>query len=320
MEVKYASGIFALQANNTVNWDTDRVISWSQYSKYNKCPKSWELEYVRRQKITDASISLVYGTAMHATIQKYLLTCFTETIKAANELDLNGILKQELKDEYQKRKEEFGEHFSTPEQLAEYYSDGVEILKHIKAKRNVYFSSKNVKLVGVELPLLVSPDPKRPNVKLTQHLDLVFYDTILKRYTIFDIKTSKNGWNDKKKKDKLTTDQLVLYKKYFCDTFAIDPEQVKVVYFILRQKIDPDSLWPIKRVSQFSPSAGKVSMNKLVREFQKFIDDCFTPDGKHIDKNYPATAGPNNYNCRFCVYNDRHDLCDPEKRIPQNKQ
>lgn len=318
MEVKYAQGIFGLSLGDEIDWKTDKMVSFSQFSKYRKCPRSWELYYVRKKRFPDESIHLVYGTAMHTTIQAFLHTCYTQSVKAANAMDLHQILLEELKSEYKDRLEKCdGVHFSTKEELGTFWMDGCAILDFLKKKRTLYFSTKGTKLMAIELPLLVSPDPNRPTIKLQSHLDLIFYDTDLKKYTIFDIKTSTRGWNEKKRKDKTTTDQLVLYKKLFCDKFGIDPKQVDVVYFILRQKIDPDSLWPIKRVSEFKPASGNVSMKKVMRAFHEFLDDCFDENGQYLDKKHPAIAGKFLYNCRFCPYDEHEDLCPRDNRITE---
>lgn len=315
MSLVYASGVFGLVVDKEINWETEKIVSFSQYTKYKKCPKQWELRYIRKHKVPSQSISFVYGTAMHRVLQEFIHACYVRSVKIANNMDLSKRLMELMKEEYQSALEQHGSHFSTKEELAEYYKDGCEILRHIKTKRTAYFSTKGTSLVGVELPLTVSPDPKRPNVLLQQHLDLVFYDKFTKKYTIVDIKTAKNGWNKWKKQDKYTTDQLVLYKKHFCEKFNIDKDNVDIVYFILRQKIDEDSLWPIKRVSQFSPASGKVSMRSLEKSFQEFIDSCFDSSGQYIDKNHPAFMGKGGFNCKFCEYDDMHDLCPKENRI-----
>lgn len=313
--LQYAAGIFGLAVNEEINWETDKIVSYSQYSMYNKCPKSWELRYVRKHKVASQSIHFVYGTAMHEVIQKYLHVCYTESIKAADALDLRQLLLEALKKEYAAAIEQSGEHFSSKEQLSEFYSDGCMILNYIKKKRTSYFKSKNVKLIGIELPILVSPDEDRPNIKLQQYLDLVFYDESEKRYRIVDIKTAKNGWNQYKRKDKFVTNQLVLYKQHFCDKFSIDPDIVDIEYFILRQKIDPDSLWPIKRVSSFSPSSGKVSLKRVSKSFQEFLDACFDKNGQYKDISHPALTGERGWNCTYCDYRDLEHLCPPDKRI-----
>jgi hypothetical protein len=315
MELKYASGIFGLVVEDEINWEVDKIVSYSQYSKYKKCPKSWELRYVRKHKVPAMSIHFVYGTAMHRVIQEYLHTCYTKSVKASNEMDLPSRLMELIKEEYMQAVTESGSHFSSKEQLSEFYKDGCEILNFIKKKRTAYFSTKDTVLIGVELPLTVKPDPKRPNILLQQHLDLVFYDKKSNKYTIMDIKTATRGWNQYKRKDKDTVNQIVLYKKHFCDKFNIDPKNVNVVYFILRQKIDEDSLWSISRVSEFKPSAGSLTIKQLTNSFQSFLDDCFDSNGQYIDKSHPAYAGKNGWNCTYCEYNEREDLCPTQNRI-----
>jgi len=56
-------------------------------------------------------------------------------------------------------------------------------------------------------------------------------------------------------------------------------------------------------------------MKKLVTEFQDFLNDCFDSSGQYIDKSHPALAGNNYYNCRFCDYDEREDLCPKANRI-----
>ena len=317
-EIKYAQGIFGLSTETEIDWSRDKIVSFSQFSKYRKCPKSWELAYVRKHKVPSESIYFVYGTSMHNTIQTWLHVCYTKTAKAANEMDLNAMLLDNMKTEYVNRVEAHGSHFSTKEELGTFFSDGCQILNYLKKKRSAYFSTKGTKLMAIELPLQAIPDPDRPTIRLQSHLDLVFYDTRDKKYTIIDIKTARRGWNKYKRKDKKTTDQLVLYKKLFCEKFGIDPSDVKIEYFIVRQEIDPDSLWPISRVSQFAPAAGSVSVKRVGKLFQEFIDAGFDATGQYIDKAHPALGGKNYYNCKFCEYKDRQDLCPSENRINSN--
>lgn len=315
--IPYAQGIFGLYLDNEFDFRKDKMISWSQYSKYTKCPKSWELRYVRKKRFPSDSIHTIYGTAMHEVIQTFLYYCYHKTVKQANNLDLNKMLMDTLKSEYKKAYEKHKIHFSSPEQLSEYYCYGVEILNHIKKKRTGYFSTRNCQLIGIEIPIISNPDKNRDNVKLMQYLDLVFYDKRYKEYLIVDIKTSTKGWNKWKRKDFLAKNQLVCYKKYFCEEFNIDPKKVEIMYFIMRNKIDTDSMYPIPRISEFKPSSGKITMSRVEKSLLEFIDDCFDKNGNYKDKNYPAMTGRNQFNCTFCEYKDKHDLCPPENRITE---
>lgn len=291
------------------------IISFSQYSKYFKCPKSWELTYIKKHKIPSESIDLVFGQSMHSVIQEWLRTIYTESVKKANLMDLNRMLLDNMKSEYILRKEKMGNHFCTPEELTSYYHDGIEILNYLKKKRSAYFTTKKVSLVAIEYPINMNIH-KDYAVNLIGYLDLIFKEEYDNSYHIIDIKTSTRGWNDYKKKDQLLTDQLLLYKKYLVDELGMEVDKVNITYFILKRKIDVNSLYPQKRIQEFRPSSGKVSMNRISKQLNQFVTECFNPDGTYnIDRIYPPMAGYNMKNCMFCPFNDREDLCPKEKRI-----
>lgn len=294
-----------------------RTISYSQYSKYFKCPKSWALDKIDKIREASESVDLVFGQAMHTVIQFWLKTIYTNSVKQSNEIDLNKMLLTEMQKEYLKRKTKMnGEHFTTPETLSSYYQDGVEILNYLKKKRTSYFSTKKTELIAIELPLSMQVHEDYPTIRLTGYIDLVFYNSVSNRYTVIDIKTSGRGWNNYKKKDIFTTDQVLLYKKFLANILNIDVSQIDVTFFILKRKLNEDVLWPQKRIQEFSPSSGKVSMNRVTKNLHKFVEECFNFDGSYkTNKVYPATAGLNYRNCTFCIYDEMPGVCPKEKRI-----
>lgn len=299
-----------------VKKEGDRSISFSQYTKYFKCPRSWELNYILKIKEQKESIDLVFGQAMHTVIQAWLKVIYTESVRKSTEMDLNKMLLAEMSKEYSERKEKMQGHFSTPEELASYFNDGVEILAYLQKKRTTYFSTKKVKLIAIEFPVVAPVHEDYPTIKLIGYIDLIFYDEDLKKYFIIDIKTSTRGWNDYKKKDEFTTDQVLIYKWHFAKLLNTDINNIAVTYFIVKRKIDPDSLWPQKRIQEFSPSNGKVSLNRVSKNLKKFIEECFNYDGSYkVDKIYPAFGGKNLKNCLWCPYDTREDLCPKNNRI-----
>ena len=52
-------------------------------------------------------------------------------------------------------------------------------------------------------------------------LDVVLWHEEMHRIKILDIKTSTRGWNQNKKNDKGTTNQLVLYKSWFAKQYNV---------------------------------------------------------------------------------------------------
>jgi hypothetical protein len=55
--------------------------------------------------------------------------------------------------EYQKQyKSNKNEHFSSAEEMREFFEDGIAILEWFKKKRSKYFTKKGTYLVGCEIP------------------------------------------------------------------------------------------------------------------------------------------------------------------------
>ena len=284
-----------------------KTISYSQINMYKGCPKQWKLTYLDGIKEFEPNMFLVFGTAMHEVIQTYLETMYKTTAVKANSLELNKMLSDTMKSEYKNRVEEFGKHFSCKEEMAEFYSDGVEILDYFIKKRGAYFSKKNTELVGIEMPILCEVDG---NEKL---MVMGFADIVMKegdRIKIYDIKTSIYGWKAKKKKGE--GDQLRIYKRYFSKQYGVPEENIDIEYFIVKRKLYQNIDFPQKRIQIYNPPAGKPSMNKTKKLMESFISNAFTKDGKrNKEGSYPAYKT----GCTYCAFKTRHDLCNPKERV-----
>ena len=262
-------------------------------------------------------LKLLFGLALHDTIQHWLVLLYTSTIKKATNFDFKAFLLDRIKIEYASRIAKHGTHFSNPEELASYYQEGLQILEYLIKKRSIYFSKKRCKLISIELPILTEILESHPTVKFMGFVDVILYDEDDKTFIIIDLKTSTRGWNDYKKKDVLTTDQLVLYKYCLAKQFSIDIDKIELLYFILKRKINTDSLWPQKRIQEFKPSAGSVSINRVKKNLEKYVSECFNPDGTYkLDRNYPAISGTGSRNCMFCPYNTEQ-YCPSKFRIDE---
>lgn len=258
---------------------------------------------------------LIYGISMHNVIQQWIKDLYSKGATFCKNIDYKILLKQNLKDEYKNEYTKHGKHFSTPEDIMEYYYDGCEILEYLIKNRARYFSLKDMKLIGIELPIYYSIDPIQPNIKLMAYIDLVMYEPSTKKYIIYDIKTSRKGWQKWDKENKNKTNQLILYKKYFSEQYGIPIQSINVHFFIVRQKVNPDSMWPQKRVQTFSPTSGSRTIKLMQDDVNLFIQNSFK-NGMYIDNQdtYSPNSGKNGWNCTFCPYNERHDLCNPAER------
>ena len=296
----------------------ERKISYSQYAMYSTCPKHWELAYVKDLRTFSQSIHTIFGTAFHETLQNYLTVMFNESVKKADEIDINKYLADQMHSLYKEAVEKMdGNHFSTQRELNEFYSDGVEILNWFKKKRGQYFSAKNEELLGIEVPIYHPVNDTNDVVMMLGYLDVVVRDKRDGKITIIDIKTSTMGWNKYQKADKTKTSQLVLYKKYFAEQYGYDVEKIDIKYMIVKRKLIVGAMFPQKRVTEFMPASGKPTRNKLANSIKSFVDLNFTENGSYIDKQHAAVAGKNNKNCKWCEFKDQLDLCPKANRIKE---
>ena len=289
----------------TINYQFQKSVSYSQFSTYSNCPHQWYLTYVEGKQPYQASIHTVFGTAFHETLQKYIGVMYSESGAAADKLNLEEIFTERFREVYRTEYEKTGAHFSNPEEMREFFDDGVAILNWIKKRRNKLFTVRGMKLLGIELPLVVGITN---NVFLKGYIDFVLYDEDLKKVYIYDIKTSTRGWGEKEKKDETKIAQILLYKDYFAKQFGIDVDSIEVEYFVVRRKIWEESEYPIPRVQSFKPASGKNKRNQTRTKFLEFIQDCFDGSGKPQIKSYIKNIGE--ASCKWCPYADKPELCD----------
>jgi len=283
-------------------------ISFSQFSTWATCPQSWKLKYIDKIKDQDNSIYAIFGSAMHTVIQHYLNVMYTETIKKSNAIDFEVMLKEEMLKEYNEAIASNPTPFSSPAQLTEFYNNGIKILNYLRKKRMAYYSTKNVELVGIEIPLDAPIIDSHPGVTFRGYLDFVWKDNDLNTITIDDFKTSYRGWNDKAKKNKIKTSQLLLYKEFYAKQFNVPVDNIKIRYVILKQNIWEEAEFPIPRIQIFKPADGSVSRNKIKKIVTEFITECFQPDGEYrMDTIH--TPAPSKDNCKWCPFKNRKDLC-----------
>ena len=278
-------------------------ISYSQLSMYSDCPLRWKLNYVDKLKVSESNIYLIFGTAMHEVLQTYLEIMYYDTVKNANFLNLEEMLRDKLIEQFKKAEEEDGKPPCTKEELGEFFQDGCDILDFFKKRRGEYFSRRGYKLIGCEVPIDV--DLKK-NIKMIGYIDIVILDEISNTIKIYDIKTSTMGWNKWMKKDENKTQQLLLYKQFYSKQYNHPIDKIDVEYFIVKRKLWENLDFPQKRVQKFSPASGKPSMNKVANRLDIFLNEAFTENGKHKNN---MVATPSKKSCRFCEFR-KTEYCD----------
>ena len=105
-----------------------KKISYSQLSMYGDCPLRWKLNYIDRLSISESGIHLIFGTAMHEVLQKYLEVMYYDTVKTADKLSLEEMLRDNLIEQFKIAEEADGKPPATKTQLNEFFIDGCNII------------------------------------------------------------------------------------------------------------------------------------------------------------------------------------------------
>jgi len=288
-----------------IDYATQKSISYSQMSMFNECPKKWSLQYKEGHKQFTSSIHTVFGTALHETLQHYLTVMYEQSGAAADRLNTSEFLEEKLREEYKAQyKANNNQHFVSPDELREFYEDGVAIIREFSKDKTKYFGKRGWHLVGCEIPIIVTPNPKLQNVMFQGYLDVVLYNEKTNKIKIIDIKTSRQGWGKKEKADQNKQLQLITYKKYFSELYNFPIDNIDVEFMIVKRKVFESDIYVIKRVQIFKPTSGKVKLNRVAKTINAFLEQAFDRNGFKNVEHQPRE----NNNCKWCPFHKTH-LC-----------
>ena len=288
-----------------IDWANEKLISYSQFSMYNECPKRWSLMYVEGHKQFTSTIHTVFGSSLHEVLQHYLTVMYEQSTVEADKINTSEMFEETLRKEYKLQYKKNGnQHFCTPEQLHEFYNDGIEIIRDFAKNKSKYFSKRGWYLVGCEVPVTKIQNSLLPNVVYQGYLDVVMYHEPTNTLKIIDIKSSTNGWRDKEKKDENKQFQLILYKKFISEIFNHPVDKIDIEFFIVKRKLFESEDFAIKRIQIFTPPSGKIKLNKATQSIDSFIREAFDINGyKNIEHQPKLNDG-----CKWCPFQGVH-LC-----------
>lgn len=264
--------------------------SYSQYIKWFNCGWSWKLEYVDGHK-QPKNVFLIFGTAMHNTIQAWRQAVHDRVPMAT---PLHDLLFTNLASEFKAcsyiDKDGKTVYICDRLTLQEFYRHGVEILDYLVLNEAKLFPQHWI-LLGIEIPLEVDI---KPMVTFTGYMDVVLKNVLTGQVKILDIKTSTKGWGRYQKGDRAKLGQLLLYKYFYSKVFKVPFEFVQVEYVILTRI--PQFA---KQVETFIPPQDRESVKNIVTSFMQYVDECFNDDGT---KKSDLKATPSEKACKFCQY------------------
>jgi hypothetical protein len=282
-------------------------VSFSQYGMWSSCPQQYKLNYIDKLGESSSNIHTIFGSAMHETIQHYLSVMYGVSKKQADEINVDKLLLERMRENYKVEVEKMSE--GTPcsqDELEEFFGDGRRILEWFMKHIGKFYSKSGYELVGIEIAL--NKEIKK-GVHFIGFIDIVLRDIAENTIIIIDLKTSTMGWNKYQKEDRLKNSQILLYKKYYSDLFDIPLTKIRVEFQIMRRKLPEDSPYPVPRISKHIPPNGAPSVNKVYDEFMVFIDTVFDDEGNFRDIDYPKVPGNAKKNCKWCEFSAR-GLCD----------
>jgi len=283
-----------------------KYISFSQYNTYTGCPWHWKKIYIDGIRIDSPNIHFIFGTALHHVLQTYLTLFYVKSEKEANELDAPKLLLDTMIREFKKYEESVGNNdFVSANDLAEYYTDGVNIIDWFKKHRRDYFSKKGWKLVGCEVPLNYE---LLPGVQFIGYLDIVLENEIENKVKIIDFKKSYMGWKDKAKKDPMKRGQLQLYKYFYSKINNIKQSNIDVEFLILKQKIFDYGEFTAKRIQKFIPPQSEITLKKTFELFNNFVKTVFVNGDYNSDIIYEKL--PSDSACKYCPFSNLPEHCD----------
>jgi hypothetical protein len=282
-----------------IDWENEKLVSYSQLSMYNDCPKKWSLQYKEGQKQFSSTIHTVFGTALHEVIQHYLTVMYEKSGAEADKINTYELFEDALQNEYKVQyKKNNNQHFSTSTELREFFDDGINIIRDFAKNKAKHFSKRGWYLVGCEIPIVLPPNPNLPNVVYQGYLDIVMYHEPTNTIQIIDLKTSTRGWNQKAKSDENKQFQLILYKYYFSQLYNFPIENINIEFFIVKRKLQESEDFVIRRIQKFSPPSGKIKVNRAIESIKKFTEDVFDEKGFKQVELQPTI----NHNCQWCVF------------------
>lgn len=311
----------------------NKRVSYSQFSLYDKCPRSWYYSYVKKLKERTGSIHLVFGNAIHETVQEFLEVYYDKD-KNTDDFDYISVFNDKMykfaedpqyfdyKTEEDYRNKVNGKKPYSDLDVENAYNDGCEILKEmLSASNRIKYFPKTYELVGNEIEIneLVSK-----HVEFNGYLDIVLREKSTGNILIIDLKGSSapGGWNKYMKVDDNKLNQLRLYKLFYAKKYDVSLNKIDVKFLVLKRKLIENYEFPQARVQVIPPSNGKGVVKEVWNKFKSFVSNSFNEgEYEHDIEKYPKISGPNKKNCKYCPYKKKRGqehplmICDGKGRI-----
>ena len=229
---------------------TKQHISYSELKIFTECPYKWHLQYVEGLAGFTGNAFTAFGTAIHSVCEQSALGQLPED-QFANHFDT--VFLEELKKLDEKPQNKL---------ITEMREQSRNIFYKVFPELQKLFPNYEVFSSEEDLYELISELQFDFNLK-------GFIDLVIKtpdgKYHIIDWKSCSWGWDMEKKSDKMTSYQLTLYKKFFCEKHNIDPKMVETYFGLLKRTAKQDN------VEIFRVTSGA---RKVTNATKVLVDSC----------------------------------------------
>lgn len=246
-------------------------ISYSELKTWAECPWRHKLQYLDGLNPFLGNEFTTFGTALHAVSEKFLVD--KEAEKPEDYFEAQFL--KELKSLKQKDKD----LVLNNKLIQEMRSQGVRLAPQIIPTLEEHF--ENFEVVSVEEKLYEPITDQKYDFK-------GFIDVVIKKddtYHIIDWKSCSWGWNQDKKRDRLVTYQLTLYKAFFAKKHNIDPKQIKTHFGLLKRTAKSN------QIEIFEVSSG---LKKTENALNLISQALYNIDNRRFIKN--------KLSCKYCPF------------------
>ena len=198
-------------------------VSYSEIKIWNECPFKHKLQYIDKIAGFKGNEYTAFGTALHSVcefgvagvldridFEDHFQTIFENELDALpRSVELRESLVAEMRTQAEPIHSQVLDALEAFMPEYKVYATEEQLFEPIKE-----FTADNCDFKGFIDLVLQSPDGK---------------------YHIIDWKTCSWGWDQKRKSDRMTTYQLTLYKKFWCQKNNIDPSMVETYFGLLKR-------------------------------------------------------------------------------------
>lgn len=257
-------------------------ISYSELKTWEECAYKHKLVYIDEVKKFLGNEHTAFGTAVHEVCEKSVLKEIKQDAESLNSC-FNQKFLQEIKSLTEK-------NVTLDKKLImDMREQAKDLLTYIIPGLKQHFGSYEV--VSAEEQLYET-------IEGSEKMYKGFIDLVIKtndgKYHVIDWKTCSWGWDSRRKSDKMTTYQLVLYKHFFSKKHNIDSSKVEAHFALLKRTAKSN------KVEIFKTTTGNKKIQNCLKLLNKAV---YNIENKNFIKNRLSCTsgyGCEFYNTKFC--------------------